>query len=217
MYWEGSVFFKQTAPFSQPLKLRHALCAMRYAPCDFTTEKEVSMQERTGIVTMKGSPLTLIGNEVKAGEVAPDFVAVDNNLTPVQFSSFKGKFCVLASVPSLDTPVCDLETRKFNEEAGRLGGDVVFLTISMDLPFAQKRWCGANGVTKVQTLSDHRDASFGISYGVLIKELRLLARAVFVVDQKGIVQHAQLVKEISKEPDYDEVLSTLKKLLCYEC
>ena len=175
------------------------------------------MQERTGIITMKGNPLTLVGNEVKVGDVAPDFVALDNNLSPVRLSSFKGKVLVLSSVPSLDTPVCDLETRRFNEEAGRLGTDVIFLTISMDLPFAQRRWCGASGVTKVQTLSDHRDASFGISYGVLIKELRLLARAVFVVDQNGVIQHAELVKEVSKEPDYDAALSVLKKLLCHEC
>ena len=175
------------------------------------------MQERAGIITMKGNPLTLIGNEVKAGDTAPDFVALDNNLSPVRLSAFKGKVLVLASVPSLDTPVCDLETRKFNEEASRMGADVVFLTISMDLPFAQRRWCGASGVTKVQTLSDHREASFGTSYGVLIKELRLLARAVLVVDQNGVIQHAELVKEVSKEPDYDAALVVLKKLLCYEC
>jgi len=166
---------------------------------------------------MKGNPLTLIGDEVKVGDKAPDFVAIDNNLSSVRLSSFKGKICVLASVPSLDTPVCDMETRKFNEEAGRLGADTLFLTISMDLPFAQKRWCGAAGVSKVQTLSDHRDASFGTSYGVLIKELRLLARAVFVVDPEGTIQHAQLVKEVTQEPDYNSVLSVLKKLLCYEC
>jgi len=170
------------------------------------------MQERTGAVTMRGNPLTLIGSEIKVGDRAPDFTALDNNLAPVRLSSFKGKTCVLASVPSLDTPVCDMETHKFNEEASRLGADVVFLTISMDLPFAQKRWCGASGVTKVQTLSDHRDASFGTAYGVLIKELRLLARAVFVVDQKGIIQHAQLVKEVTQEPDYNAVLSVLKKI-----
>jgi thiol peroxidase len=175
------------------------------------------MQERAGIITMKGNPLTLVGNDIKVGDKAPDFIALDNNLAPVRLSAFKGKICVLASVPSLDTPVCDMETRKFNEEASRLGADVVFLTISMDLPFAQRRWCGTSGVTKVQTLSDHRDASFGTSYGVLIKDLRLLARAVFVVDQEGIIQHAQLVKEITQEPNYDAVLSALKKLLCYEC
>ena len=144
--------------------------------------------------------------------MAPDFVVLDNNLSPVKFSSFRGKTCIISSVPSLDTPVCDMETRKFNEEAGRLGPDVAILTISMDLPFAQKRWCAAAGVDKVQTLSDHRDASFGTSYGVLIKELRLLARAVFLVDRKGIIQYIQLVKEVTKEPDYEAVLNALKKL-----
>lgn len=170
------------------------------------------MKERKGIITMRGNPLTLVGNEVKVGDVAPDFTALDNNLFPINLSSFRGKTCIISSVPSLDTPVCDTETRRFNEEGGRLGTDVVILTISMDLPFAQKRWCAAAGVNKVQTLSDHRDASFGIAYGVLIKELRLLARAVFLVDQKGIVQYIQLVKEVAKEPDYEEVLTALKKI-----
>jgi len=174
--------------------------------------KEVPMKERTGIVTMRGNPLTLIGNEPKVGEIAPDFVTLDNNLSPVHFSSYRGKICILSSVPSLDTPVCDMETRRFNEEASRLGPDVVILTISMDLPFAQKRWCAASGVDKVQTLSDHRDASFGTSYGVLIKELRLLARAVFLVDRKGTLQYVQIVKETTSEPDYDAILSALKKL-----
>lgn len=170
------------------------------------------MDERIGIVTMKGNPLTLVGHEVKVGEMAPDFGVLDNNLSPVRFSSYHGKTCIISSVPSLDTPVCDTETRRFNEEASRLGPNVAILTISMDLPFAQKRWCGAAGVTKLQTLSDHRDASFGTAYGVLIKELRLLARAVFLVDPKGIVQYTQLVKEISNEPDYGAIWSALKKL-----
>lgn len=170
------------------------------------------MKERTGLVTMRGNPLTLVGNELKVGEVAPDFTVLDNNLSPVSLSSFRGKICILSSVPSLDTPVCDLETRKFNEEASRLGPDVVILTISMDLPFAQKRWCAASGVDKVQTLSDHRDASFGSSYGVLIKELRLLARAVFLVDRQGTLQYVQIVKELTNEPDYEAVLNALKKL-----
>ena len=170
------------------------------------------MIERTGIVTMKGNPLTLLGKEVRVGEGAPDFVALDNNLSPVHFSSFRGKKCLISSVPSLDTPVCDLETKRFNEEASHLGVDANFLTISMDLPFAQKRWCGLAGVTKVQTLSDHRDASFGLAYGVLIKELRLLARAVFLVDKMGTVRYVQLVNEVTKEPDYDAVLNALKKL-----
>jgi len=170
------------------------------------------MKERTGLITMKGNPLTSVGNEVKVGEVAPDFVVLENDLSPVKFSSYRGKICILSSVPSLDTPVCDMETRKFNEEASRLGPDIVILTISMDLPFAQKRWCAAAGVNKVQTLSDHRDASFGTSFGVLIKELRLLARAVFLVDRQGTIQYIQLVKELAKEPDYEALLSALKKL-----
>ena len=170
------------------------------------------MGERANAITMKGNPLTLVGNEVKVGQAAPDFVVLDNGLSPVKLSSFRGKTCILVSVPSLDTPVCDMESRRFNEEAGRLGSDVAILIISMDLPFAQKRWCGAAGVSNVQTLSDHRDAFFGNSFGVLIKELRLLARAVFIVDKKGILRYTQLVKEVTKEPDYQEVLDALKKL-----
>ena len=170
------------------------------------------MKERTGLITMKENPLTLVGNEVKVGELAPDFVVLENDLSPVKFSSYRGKICILSSVPSLDTPVCDMETRKFNEEASRLGPDIVILTLSMDLPFAQKRWCAAAGVNKVQTLSDHRDASFGTSYGVLIKELRLLARAVFLVDRQSTIQYIQLVKDLTKEPDYEALLSALKKL-----
>jgi len=170
------------------------------------------MGERKGAVTMKGNPLTLIGNEVKVGDAAPDVALLDNGLGPVKLSAFRGKNCVIASVPSLDTPVCDMESRRFNEEAARLGADVAILIISMDLPFAQKRWCGAAGVTKVQTLSDHREASFGNSFGVLIKELRLLARAVFLVDKKGTIRYIQLVKEVAQEPNYQEVLDALKKL-----
>jgi thiol peroxidase len=169
------------------------------------------MKERTGIITMKGNPLTLSGNEVNVGERAPDFIALDPNLTPIKFSSYQNKICIISSVPSLDTPVCDMETRKFNEEASKLGDKIQILTISMDLPFAQKRWCGAAGVSKIQTLSDHRDAQFGLAYGVLIKELRLLARAVFLVDQKGILRYIQLVKDITSEPNYEEIWSALKK------
>jgi thiol peroxidase len=170
------------------------------------------MKERKGIVTIKGNPLTLLGDEVRVGDRAPDFEVIDNDLSTVMFSSFLGKVCILSSVPSLDTPVCDMETRRFNKEAGHLGSDVAVLTISMDLSFAQKRWCGAAGVDRVQTLSDHRDASFGASYGVLIKELRLLARAVFVVDRGGIIRYMELVKEMTEEPDYDAVLQAVKKL-----
>ncbi|MDH3555211.1 MAG: thiol peroxidase [Deltaproteobacteria bacterium] len=171
------------------------------------------MQERDGIVTMKGNPITLMGTEPQVGDKAPDFVAIDNDLNPVSFDSFRGKVCIVSSVPSLDTPVCDMETRRFNDEAGRLGDDVEILTISMDLPFAQKRWCGAAGVDRVQTLSDHRDAAFGQAYGVLIKGLRLLARAVFVVDKEGTIRYMELVKEIASEPDYDSVLTAVKELV----
>ena len=171
------------------------------------------MQERDGLVTMKGNPITIMGTELQVGDRAPDFVAIDNDLNPVSFDSFRGKVCIVSSVPSLDTPVCDMETRRFNDEAGRLGDDVEILTISMDLPFAQKRWCGAAGVDRVQTLSDHRDAAFGQAYGVLIKDLRLLARAVFVVDKEGTIRYMELVKEIASEPDYDSLLTAVKELV----
>jgi thiol peroxidase len=171
------------------------------------------MQERDGLVTMKGNPITLMGTELQVGDQAPDFVAIDNDLNPVSFDSFRGKVCIISSVPSLDTPVCDMETRRFNDEAGRVGEDVAILTISMDLPFAQKRWCGAAGVDRVQTLSDHRDAAFGQAYGVLIKGLRLLARAVFVVDTEGTIRYVELVKEIASEPDYESVLAAVKDLV----
>jgi thiol peroxidase len=161
---------------------------------------------------MKGQPLTLIGNEVVVGKAAPDFVAINNTLEPVGFSSYRGKTCIISSVPSLDTPVCDTETRRFNKEAANLGPRIAVLTISMDLPFAQKRWCAAAGIDKIETLSDHRDASFGNAYGVLIKELRLLARAVFIVDEKGVLRYTQLVNELTNEPDYAEVLHALKAL-----
>ena len=170
------------------------------------------MKERTGIITMKGKPLTLVGKELKEGDPAPNFEILDNDLLPVKLSSFRGKVCVISSVRSLDTPVCDMETRKFKQEACKLNADVQILTISMDLPFAQKRWCGAAGVDKVVTLSDHRNASFGTAYGVLIKELRLLARAVFVLDREGIIRYIQIVKETTKEPDYEAVLGAVNKL-----
>jgi thiol peroxidase len=170
------------------------------------------MAERPGIVTIHGNPLTLMGEEVKVGATAPEAELLDNDLNPVKLSSYRGKVLVIASVPSLDTPVCDLETRRFNDEAAHLGTDIEMATISMDLPFAQKRWCGAAGVTRLKTLSDHREAAFGLAYGVLIKELRLLARAVFIVDREGTLQYEQLVKEVTNEPNYEEVLQALGKI-----
>jgi len=171
------------------------------------------MGERTGLVTLKGNPLTLLGNEVKVGQAAPDCTLVANDLSEAKLSSLiKGKRTIIAAVPSLDTPVCDTETKRFNKEAAGLGEDVQILTISTDLPFAQKRWCGAAGIDKVRTFSDHRDASFGNAYGVLIKNLRILARSIFVVDENGKVAYTQIVKEVAAEPDYDAALQAVKKL-----
>lgn len=155
----------------------------------------------------------MLGPELGVGGKSPDFEVVDNNMATVTLSDYRGKACIIASVPSLDTPVCDMETRRFNQEAGELGPEVKILTISMDLPFAQKRWCGAAGIDRVTTLSDHRKASFGTAYGVLIKELRLLARAVFVIDKSGVIRYIQVVKEISTEPDYQAVMDAVKKRL----
>lgn len=171
------------------------------------------MKERKGLITFQGMPLTLVGDGLKAGDKAPDFSLLNNDLGPVRLSDYKGKVCLLVTVPSLDTPVCDVETRRFNKEASALGPDVAVLGISMDLPFAQKRWCGAAGIERVKTLSDHRDASFGEAYGVLVKELRLLARAIFVVDRQGTVRYEQLVGEIANEPDYEAALRAAKKLV----
>jgi thiol peroxidase len=171
------------------------------------------MQERTGLVTMKGNPLTLLGPEIREGDAAPDFRVVDNDLGEVTLQDMQEKVLIISSVPSLDTPVCDMETRRFNNEAASLGSEVKILTLSMDLPFAQKRWCGAAGVDRVLTLSDHREASFGLAYGVLIKELRLLARAVFVLDGARTVRSVQLVSEVTEEPDYDPLLEKARELV----
>ena len=170
------------------------------------------MEERSAAVTLHGNPLTLIGTVLNVGDAVPDLEVLDNDLNAVKLSSFKGKICVISAVPSLDTPTCDMETRRFNEAAGQLGDDVVILTVSTDLPFAQKRWCGAAGVDKVVTLSDHREAVFGSAFGVLIKELRLLARSIFVVDRNGIIQYIQHVKELSEEPDYDAIIEAIKQI-----
>src|SRR3989338_3674321 len=169
------------------------------------------MAERTGLATLKGNPLTLLGNEVKVGQAAPEATLTANDLSETKLSSLiKGKRAIVSVVPSLDTPVCDKQTRHFNKEAAALGEDVIILTISMDLPFAQKRWCGAAGVDRLKTLSDHREASFGQAYGVLIKGLRLLARSIFIVDENGKVTYTQIVKEVASEPDYDAALQAVK-------
>jgi len=171
------------------------------------------MKERKGLITMKGAPLILLGEQLNVGDPAPEFEALANDLSPVKLSSFKNKICVILSVPSLDTSVCDMMTRRFNELAANLGDDVVVLTVSMDLPFAQKRWCGSAGIKNVQTLSDHRNGSFGESFGVLIKELRLLARAIFIADKDRVIRYIQIVPEIAHEPDYEAALDAIKKLM----
>lgn len=164
-------------------------------------------------VTMKGSPLALVGTEVSVGQAGPDAELTANDLSSVKISDYKGKIVVITTVPSLDTSVCDTMTRRFNEEATKLDKDVTVLAVSTDLPFAQARWCGAAGVENVQTLSDHRDAAFGNAYGVLIDGLRLLARAVFVLDKEGVIRYVQIVPELTSEPDYANALDAVGKLV----
>ena len=164
-------------------------------------------------VTFKGNPVTLVGPELKVGDAAPDFQVVDNSLGAVALANYEGKIKIISAVPSLDTPVCDTETRRFNQEAAGLPGDIVLLTISADLPFAQKRWCGAAGIDKVTTLSDYRDRSFALAYGVLIDELKLLSRSIFVVDRDNIIRYIQHVPEVTHEPDYEAVLAAARQLV----
>jgi thioredoxin-dependent peroxiredoxin len=167
--------------------------------------------ERQGAVTFKGTPLTLVGPELKPGDKAPDFEMVDGGLSSTTLSKTGNTVRIFSVVPSLDTPVCDAQTRRFNEEAAKLA-DVDIITVSMDLPFAQKRWCGAYGVDKVKMLSDHRNASFGENYGTLIKEWRIESRAIFVVDQNNVVRHAEYVKEVADSPNFEAALSAAREL-----
>lgn len=169
----------------------------------------MEQQERPKAVTLKGNPLTLVGPAMKAGQPAPDFTLTDGDLKPVPLSSLKGKTKVLLSVPSLDTPVCDAEARRFNKEAAGLGG-IKIVVVSVDLPFAQKRFCAAAGLDKVSTLSDYKDRSFGKAYGVFIKELALLSRAVFVLDAGDRVTYVEYVPEVADQPDYARLLAHLK-------
>jgi thiol peroxidase len=169
--------------------------------------------ERPGLVTFAGNPLILIGDAVKVGDKAPDFTAVDKELKEVKLSDFAGKVKIVSVTPSLDTPVCDLQARKFNEEAQTLPESVAVLNVSMDLPFAIARYAADAGLDKVKALSDHRDASFGTSYGVVIKGLRLLARSIFVIDKENTVRYQQIVPEVTSQPDYDRALAEAKKLI----
>ena len=161
-------------------------------------------------ITFKGNPVTLVGPELKVGDAAPDFTVVDNSLSPVTLASYAGKVKIISSVPSLDTPVCDTETRRFNREAAELPGNVAVLTVSVDLPFAQKRWCGAAGIDKVVTLSGYRDRSFGLAYGVVIDELKLLSRSIFVIDRDNVIRYIQHVPEVTHEPDYAAVIAAAR-------
>ncbi len=170
------------------------------------------LQERAGTVTMKGKAVTLLGPEIKVGQQAPDFTAQATDLSDVRLSDLKGKIKLIASVPSLDTPVCSTEIRRFNKEAAFVSPGIAILFISMDLPFAQKRFCAAEGIQGVQTLSDHRTAEFGTGYGVLIKDLRLLSRALFILDPKNIVRYVEYVKENGKQPDYEKALKALDEI-----
>lgn len=170
-------------------------------------------QERQGAVLFKGNPATLLGPEVEVGDAAPDFRVVDNGLQPVTLATDAGKVRLITVVPSIDTPVCDSMTRRFNRDAAELPDSVAVYTISVDLPFAQKRWCGNAGIDKVQTLSDYQERSFGLNYGLLLKDLKLLARAVYVIDQNGQVAYAELVSEVTAEPDYTAALEAVRQLL----
>ncbi|MGH9662484.1 MAG: thiol peroxidase [Bryobacteraceae bacterium] len=160
---------------------------------------------------MKGNPLTLIGPELKAGDPAPDFDVVDSGLAAVNLAKTGNNVRIVSVIPSLDTPVCDAQTKRFNEEAARLAG-VDILTLSMDLPFAQKRWCGAFGVDKIKMLSDHRTGSFGSAYGTLIKDLRIESRAIFVIDKENVIRYVEYVKEVTDHPNYDTALAAAKGL-----
>jgi len=167
------------------------------------------MQERKGVITFKGGPLTLIGPEIKVGDNAPNFKVLTNSLQEVSLDNYKGKTLILSVAPSLDTGVCAAQTHRFNNEVANLPPSVEVLTISADLPFAQSRFCGAENI-KIQTLSDHREMSFGDAYGTHIKELRLEARALFVVGKDGKIKHAEYVKEATNHPDYDKALAAAK-------
>ena len=169
--------------------------------------------ERNNVVTFKGNPLTLVGTAIKVGDKAPDFMALDNGLQPVTLKNSAGKIRLISVVPSLDTPLCDLQTVTFNKRAAELSQNVKLYTVSVDLPFAQARFCVARAVDRLQTVSDHRDVSFGTNFGLLIKELRLLARAVVIIDAQDTVRYLQIVPEMTTEPDYEEALNALRQVV----
>jgi thioredoxin-dependent peroxiredoxin len=167
--------------------------------------------ERPGATTLRGNPLTVVGPELKVGEKAPDFQAVDDSLKPVDLSTTGSTVRIFSVVPSLDTPVCDMQTKRFNEEAGKLP-DLKIYNVSMDLPFAQKRWCGAFGVDNIKMISDHRTGSFGEHYGTMIKDLRIESRAIFVLDADDTIKHVEYVKEVADHPNYETALAAARSL-----
>ena len=169
------------------------------------------LNERPGATTLKGNAMTLLGPELQTGDRAPDFDLINDSLQPVNLDKTGKGVRIFSVIPSLDTPVCDAQTRRFNEEAAKMPGVEIY-TVSMDLPFAQKRWCGAYGIDKVKMLSDHKSGSFGERYGTLIKELRIESRAVFVVDKDNTIRHAEYVKEVGDHPNYDSALTAAKSL-----
>ncbi len=169
--------------------------------------------ERFGDVTFQGNPLTAVGPALRVGDKAPDFQLLATDLSPVGLSDSDGRVRLISAVPSLDTPVCDMQTRKFNEQIDALGDSVAGYTVSADLPFAQARWCGAAGIKRMQTLSDHLAMAFGDAYGTHIKELRLESRAVFVADGQGLIRYVEYVKEITNHPDYEAALAAIKSLI----
>ncbi|MCA9245935.1 MAG: thiol peroxidase [Planctomycetales bacterium] len=170
---------------------------------------------RTGVITFKGNPLTLAGNEVKAGDAAPDFTLhyFQDGMQTLTLADVKGKPTILSVVPSLDTPVCATQTKKFNESLGELGDRINAVTVSLDLPFAMNRFCGAESITNIRPASDYQDRNFGQNFGTLIEELKILTRAIFVLDADGNVKHAEYVPEVTEEPNYDAALAALKGLL----
>jgi len=169
------------------------------------------MKENSEKITFAGNPLTLLGEEIKVGDKAPDFAAVGAGLAPVKLSDFAGKAIIISAYPSIDTGVCAAQNRRFNAEANNLK-DVVVLSISCDLPFAQSRFCAAEGLENIKTVSDHKDLEFGQKYGFWIKELRLLARGTVVIDQAGIVRYVEYVAEATHEPNYEAALAVVKSL-----
>ena len=171
------------------------------------------MEKRTGVVTFAGNPIALLGKEVKVGDKAPAFTLLDNGLVEKTLADYAGKVKVISVVPSLDTGVCDAQTRWFNQNVSKLGENVVVLTVSVDLPFAQKRWCGAAGIDQVETLSDHRDLSFGENYGFILEGLRLLSRGIVVIDKDDVVRYVEYVPEVTSAVNFDAAEAATKALV----